>query len=63
MFQCRTLKEQLMFLSHSRIGFRWCSYILRSLTGFFAAERLIALYGEEFDVFPESFGGWDFFLT
>lgn len=23
---------------------------------------MIALYGEEFDVFPESFGGWDFFF-
>lgn len=29
--------------------------------------HVIALYGEEFDVFPESFGGWEsfffFFLT
>lgn len=24
--------------------------------------HVIALYGEEFDVFPESFGGWDFFF-
>lgn len=23
---------------------------------------MIALYGEEFDVFPESFGGWEFFF-
>lgn len=32
-----------MFLSHSRIGFRWCLYILWSLTGFFAAERCMWL--------------------
>lgn len=24
--------------------------------------HVIALYGEEFDVFPESFGGWEFFF-
>lgn len=24
---------------------------------------MIALYGEEFDVFPESFGGWEFFFN